>query len=417
MQQICDTSTPVVLLACPHQGGLGVTRSLGRLGIPVYNVDSTRWAPARFSRYCRGAFHWDIDTAPPEKSVEYLTAVARQVGRRAVLIAGTDRAATFVARHATALEPSYIFPAQSPKLADSLASKKTMYGLARENDIPTPPTLCLQTRTDRMECLKQVNLPIIIKGIQMQAAVNTGTKKLLVRTPQQLLSLYDLIGDATIPDMIAQEYIPGGEDTVWMFNGYYNRESECLVGFTGRKLRQCPPYTGVTSLGVCQKNEAVEHNARKLLKAVGYRGIVDMDFRYDARDGQYKLLDVNPRIGSTFRLFISKNGMDVARAAYLDLTGQPVHSEGSVEGRKWIVEDFDLVTAFRYYRDGRLGLPEWMKSLRGIQEWAFFALDDPLPALGMLRADASELFRRARPSRSPRLPAESQHCVATAEST
>jgi D-aspartate ligase len=412
--KIGDTSTPVVTLACPYHGGLGVTRSLGKLGISVYNVDSARWAPARFSRYCRGAFVWDIENASPEQSVKYLSTVARQIGRRSLLIPGTDRAAVFVANHGRALEPWYIFPAQNPALADLLATKMAMCCLALENHIPTPTTLWMQTKADRMECLKRVNLPIIVKGIQMRATASAKTRKLIVRTPQQLLSLYDLVGDATVRDMIAQEYIPGSEDTDWMFNGYFNRESECLIGFTGRKLRQCPAYTGVTSLGLCQKNVEVEQAARKFLKGVAYCGIVDMDFRYDARDGHYKLLDVNPRIGCTFRLFLSKDGMDVVRAAYLDLTGQPVHAEGAAEGRKWVVEDFDLVGAIRYFRDRKLRLPEWLRSFRGIQELAFFALDDPLPTLLMMRADATELFRRVRPSRGPSLPAESKHRATSA---
>lgn len=62
---IADTATPVLVLDSPYHGGLGVTRSLGRLGIPVYNVDSNRLAPAFFSRYCRGKFVWDLNAAPP----------------------------------------------------------------------------------------------------------------------------------------------------------------------------------------------------------------------------------------------------------------------------------------------------------------------------------------------------------------
>lgn len=41
---IADTATPVLVLDCPYHGGLGVTRSLGRLGIPVYNLDPNRRA-------------------------------------------------------------------------------------------------------------------------------------------------------------------------------------------------------------------------------------------------------------------------------------------------------------------------------------------------------------------------------------
>jgi D-aspartate ligase len=104
-----------------------------------------------------------------------------------------------------------------------------------------------------------------------------------------------------------------------------------------------------------------------------------MGYRYDARDGQYKLLDVNPRIGATFRLFVGTNGIDVARALYLDLTGQQVEMAGVQKGRKWLVENHDTISSLRYLRDGRLTLTDWLQSFRGVKEGAWFALDDPLP--------------------------------------
>ena len=63
--------------------------------------------------------------------------------------------------------------------------------------------------------------------------------------------------DPADPNLMLQEYIPGGDDSIWMFNGYFDANSDCLAGFTGRKLRQTPPYTGVTSLGVCLPNDVV----------------------------------------------------------------------------------------------------------------------------------------------------------------
>jgi D-aspartate ligase len=130
---------------------------------------------------------------------------------------------------------------------------------------------------------------------------------------------------------------------------------------------------------VCASNEMVEATTKRFMKAIGYRGIVDMGYRYDARDGQYKLLDVNPRIGATFRLFVGANGIDVARALYLDLTGQQVEMAGAREGRKWLVESYDTISSLRYLRDGRLTLTNWLRSFRGVNEGAWIALDDPLP--------------------------------------
>jgi D-aspartate ligase len=392
--KIAHTSTPVVVLASPHHGGLAVTRSLGRLGIPLFNVDATRWAPALFSRYCRGKFVWDLDSAAPAKSVDRLVSIARGVGRRCILIPTTDQAAIFVSDHGEHLKDWYLFPSQQRAIVHSLCSKKNLWDLARKFRVPTPQTFCPQSRAELLEYLESVELPVMVKGVEGKLKTATGKTKMIIRSRQEARALHCLIEETTARNLIVQEYIPGAEDTVWMFNGYFNKQSECLAAFTGRKLRQCPIYTGVTSLGICQKNEVVEENAKQFMQALGYQGIVDIDFRFDARDGQYKVLDVNPRIGSTFRLFVSNDGMDVARILYLDLTGQPVTPARAQEGRKWMVEDYDLAACFRYRQERKLILREWFRSLSGIRESAFLAKDDPIPMLMMLREDAAELWRR-----------------------
>jgi predicted ATP-grasp superfamily ATP-dependent carboligase len=148
---------------------------------------------------------------------------------------------------------------------------------------------------------------------------------------------------------------------------------------TGKKIRQSPAYTGVTSLGICLRNDIVAETTKYFMKSVGYKGMLDVGYRYDKRDGKYKVLDVNPRIGSTFRLFVGNNGLDVARAEYSDLTGQQVPSSEIIEGRRWLVEDSDLFSSIRYYIDKNLKFTQWAKSFRGVQETAWFALDDPFP--------------------------------------
>ena len=108
-------------------------------------------------------------------------------------------------------------------------------------------------------------------------------------------------------------------------------------------------------------------------------GILDIGYRYDARDGRYKLLDPNPRIGSSFRLFVGRDGLDVARALYLDLNGLPVPASPFPDGRKWIVEDQDIESTLDYMAEGTLGPGGWAASLRGVEEGAWFAWDDPAP--------------------------------------
>ena len=116
-----------------------------------------------------------------------------------------------------------------------------------------------------------------------------------------------------------------------------------------------------------------------LLRRLGYRGIADLDLRLDERDGQYKLLDFNPRLGAQFRLFTEPGGLDVVRAAYLDLTGQPVTGAEPASGRSFMVESYDPLTAISYWRRGEIGLRSWLSATRGVDETAWFAGDDLRP--------------------------------------
>lgn len=392
--KIADASTPVVVLRPHHHGALGIFRSLGTLGVPVYAVEDGEWAPPLHSRYCRGIFHWDIRHAQPRDSVASLLKIARNFDRPPILIPTDDATAVLVQEASEELQSAYQFPVLPAGLAAALCSKKKLYCLCRDRGFPTPQTAFPQSRADLLQFLEKAIFPVVLKGIDDRRLF--GRDKVAIRivhNADELLKSYDEMEDPAHPNLMLQEYIPGNVDTVWMFDGYFNEKSECVVGFTGRKLRQRPAYTGITSLGICLKNETVDQSIRLLLRSLNYRGIVDLGCRYDARDGQYKLLDVNPRVGCTFRLFVDRAGMDVVRACYLDLTGQRVEAEPAQEGRRWLVETQDLMVLPRYLRDGKLTAVEWLRSLRGVRETAWFDWRDLSPFWAVL-IGLSGFFRR-----------------------
>ena len=363
-------------------GALGILRTLGRLGVPVYAVASDPHTSSFYSRYCRGKFILDIDATPEDKSLQVLLDVSQKIGGRPILIPTDDGAASFVADHAEALRSSFHFQDQLPGLVNSLNSKKEMYFLAKKHGLPTPEAAFPQSRADVLNFLPGATYPIMLKAIYgSQLWDASGQKMFIVRSEAELLEKYDQLENLANPNLMLQEYIPGGDDTIWMFDGYFNDRSDCLFAITGKKIRQYPISRGSTSLGICLQNETVERATIEFMKKVGYTGIVDIGYRYDARDGIYKVLDINPRIGSSFRLFVSDNGMDVARALYADFTGQPVEPGRLEEGRKWVVEDQDLASSVDYYKNDRLKPGEWLSSFRGVREAAYFAFDDLWPCV------------------------------------
>ena len=396
-----NTSTPVVVLSPHHHGALGIFRSLGRLGVPVYAVEDGRFSPPLRSRYCRRVFHWDVRTAAPQASTTSLLRIADQFSQRPVLIPTDDTTAALIQEAAEDLQPAYRFPVLPRGLMCELSSKRALFFLCRECGHPTPETVFPQSRCEVLQLLEKTAFPIVLKSIDDRTI--PGQSKIpihIAQSAEDLLRYYDTLDRQQQQNVMLQEYIPGEADSVWMFNGYFNENSKCLAAFTGRKLRQRPVSTGITTLGVCLHNEAVERPIRALLTLLGYRGIVDIGCRFDARDGQYKLIDVNPRIGCTFRLFLDPDEMDVVRACYLDLTGQAVRAKPACEGRKWLVENLDLITLPDQLRHRKLTFGQWLHSLRGVCETAWFDWSDLLPfwvmCLSALRSCWSGRFERRR---------------------
>jgi predicted ATP-grasp superfamily ATP-dependent carboligase len=266
---------------------------------------------------------------------------------------------------------------------DTVLNKWGMHRLATEHGIPTPATVFPATVSEIDEFLESSGFPIVMKAADPFVPRRPPTK--LVHSRDELIE--DLGGEAAAKmplNVVLQEYIPGDVESVWMCNGYFGADDDVAVVFTGKKLRQVSS-AGIASLAVCLPNETVATQTVRFMRGVGYRGCVGIGYRYDARDGQYKVLDVNARVSGVFRLFAGTNDMDVVRLCYLDLTGQPLPPTALQPGRKWLLEN-DFVAAFRGIRDRSLSVRGWLASLVGVREWHWLALDDPRPFLAWVRA-------------------------------
>jgi D-aspartate ligase len=396
-----ETSTPIVIFGLSrgvlHHGALGIARSAGRLGIDVHRVARERWAPAAASRFGR---RWvTVAEGYSDRQVlDALRSLATDVGR-AILIPVDDAGSVFADTHAAALQTEFLFPKQPPGLARELSSKREMYELCVKHDVPTPRSQFPSSEAELLQLAEETVFPVVAKCINAGDTPASSPRVVIARDEQQLLEAYRAMESPRGSNVMLQEYIPGTPESVWMFNGYFDERSDCRIGITGKKIRQSPPYTGATTLGVCEANETVHHTTTRLMKAIGYQGILDIGYRFDQRDGQYKLLDVNPRIGGSFRLFVADDGADVLRAMYLDLTGQPLPHGRAPEGRRWIVEPLDVASSITYRRRGDMTLPGWARSLRGVREAAWWAADDPLPFLALVLCAPLYLLSRLRPGR------------------
>jgi D-aspartate ligase len=396
-----DTSVPVVALFRGGYGDVSIARTLGRLGVPMYLVAQRDLSTAVWSsRYWSKRERWDF-TKSEKQSVAFLLefggALQKTHGARAVLLTTSDWVAIFIERNRHVLEQQFMFPQPVRPVVRKLANKWEAHLLAKEHAVPTPVTRRPTSRVEVEEFIEISGFPVVMKGADPY--LKHLPSKRIVYSRQELMKEMDREAGRTPMNLILQEYIPGDADSVWMCNGYFGRKANYTVIFTGKKLRQVSP-TGIASLAICLPNETVAVQTRRFMEAVGYRGCFGIGFRYDRRDGLYKLLDVNARVSAIFRLFTGTNCMDVVRACYLDLTDQEPPVTSLQPGRKWMRED-DVVAALAAVRSGRLSFTEWKRSMLGVQELHWFARDDlaPIVAWTSQQIRARARFKRRTTTR------------------
>ncbi|MFJ2217453.1 ATP-grasp domain-containing protein [Streptomyces sp. NPDC087864] len=432
-----DTRVPAVLVRLDrnpfHHGTLGAVRSLGRAGIEVHAVVEGAHSPVGRSRYLRQAHlrpgHAPDLTADPAQDPTHdptqgpalsavrrlLLSIADRLPAPAVLIAMDDLSAIAVGRLQPELAGRYLLPEQPSGLPERVADKAELAGICQELGLPHPRTVIPDGAAEAAAAAWSLGLPVVAKWSRpWLLPEGSGLRSTrVVRSPQEARALYGRSDEAG-SRLLLQEFLPHGPDRDWFFHGYSGRAPEAgrtrLLGAAGRKDRAWPVGAGLTAVGRWLPNPAVERLAGELVAALGYRGILDLDFRREAATGAYHLLDFNPRPGAQFRLFTDRAGTDVVRALHLDLTGRGLPVQEAVHGRAFVVENYALLSLlsptgasrkrprFRF----RLRFPS--RSGSGFRsrstETAWWALDDPLPACAMALAWGLHLVRRGwRPLR------------------
>jgi predicted ATP-grasp superfamily ATP-dependent carboligase len=386
----------------PH-GQLAVVRTLARLGVRVHPVHERRRTAGALSRYADPVILPFADP-PAQDMLEQLIGLGDELARP-VLLPTDDIAALFVAEHSEALGGSFRVARSPAGLAGRLANKAELYSLCVEHGVPAPRSSSVSSRDEVEEFASRAELPIMMKVadprlVRRRAGVRSVA---LAASVSELLGSYERASRGGAPNVVLQEYIPGGPDAAWILGACFLASGDSAAVGTARKLRDYPPGRGVTTYAVTEPNAVLEGAAVTFFRALGYQGIVDTCWRWDERDGAFKLLDANPRVGANFRA-LAMGGLDVARAHYLDMTGQVVPSPEFVGGRSFIVEPFDA-EAIRAAPTGRPRWGAWLQQVVAADERAWWCADDPLPAIAIALLTARKAAARAVKSRHPGPPA------------
>ena len=373
------SETTGALVIGGNLNGLTIARSLGRYGVPVWVTTPPNIKLASCSRYTLRTLPWPDGEC--ETQVEYLLRVAERYGLdQWVLFPTSDESAALLSKFHTALSRRFRVSTPTWDILRWAYDKRLTYQIASNEQVDYPLTFYPATEED-LEAVA-CTFPAILKPAT-HASVNrfTAEKAWRVTNRQELLARYREARELIPPDLILiQEMIPGGGESQFSYAALcYNGEP--IASLTARRTRQYPIDFGYSSSFVETLDvPEIVAPSRRLLAAIRYTGLVEVEYKLDARNGRYKLLDINPRLW-TWSALGGRAGVDFPYLLWQMMVGRPVAEKTGRTGVRWVRMSTDVPAAIHEMLRGRLSLGAYLRSLRGPVEFALMAADDPLPGL------------------------------------
>lgn len=401
--------SPAVVIPADRPASLAVARSLGRRAVPVYAVDADPLAIGMASRYVRPV-PLPGGSEDDRTRLALLLDLGRRLDQKAVLYPVSDDAVLLCSAHREELQEYYLYVMPDHRTINSLLSKDGLHEEARECDVSDPRMFRADSQAELAMLAGSIPFPVILKPVFSPSWLNPEiismlrteslsgpAKVVLCRTVDELTQTYAKLASYD-GRVIVQEVIPGEDSDLVYICFYLNRRSEPLAIFAGRKLRVLPVGFGSATYVCSFRDPALEHMALKLLEGTRYQGLGGIEFKKDPRDGCYKLIEFNVRLGM-WDFLGARCGIDIPYIAYCDALGETVAPQRSYRpGVFWIDFQRDLRAFLIYRRQGKLSLGKWFKSLWVEMEEAVYSPDDPKPAIvsmfHLLKRPANLILRK-----------------------
>ena len=373
-----ETRPPAMVLQVSWANGLDIIRDLAASGVPLLAADANPRALGLHSRLAAGVVCPDPQL-DEEAFVGFLEQLGPRLPRRAVLFPTHDQYIWPLSKHAKRLERWYRIPFSRWETMQRLHDKREQLESAQRAGVDIPRTVFVDDDDDLARGAEEIGFPAIFKPVESLAFKTRFRRHVLeIGSRDELLRVYDKVRDCGT--LMLQDIVPGGDEELYTLGSYLDEQSRPLAQFTGHKLRQHPPQFGHVSMAVSLWVPELAEAGLRLLHELGYHGVSQVEFKRDARDGAFRLMEVNARHWKWHGL-ATACGVNLSLAAYSDAIGRPFLAPRQTDGAKWVVFNKDVPLALRDIALRERKALEYARSWSGTRVDGLHSLRDPLPGL------------------------------------
>jgi len=378
---------PVVVLNTFHSG-LAIARDLGRLGVRVIGLTAHKEAYGNASRWIEYRHSPDSLTQPREL-LACLLELSEELSQRPILLPTRDHDINFLISNWETLQGQYLLPMLSPGPMSKVLNKDIVAIAARESGVSVPRSVTA-TRADELASARLLKFPCICKPVYATQWRKPGIwdavgrqKVRRVDSLQELEAFYASFSHLD-PLVSVQEWVEGGETNLAIFGSYCSADHEVRAFFTARKRLQSPRLAGTGVAVEAVPIPELEQPSRRLLRRLQFRGISEIEFKRDERDGRLYLIEINPRHWDQHGLGTAV-GVNLSEALYCDATGQPSPTMRQSSVPKTWIGDVEIL---RYVGDvlkGRVPARDLLVLFEANKVPSIFDWSDLRPFLAVLR--------------------------------
>jgi D-aspartate ligase len=387
-----ESALPPVILLGGEANALSVARQLGRLGIRVFAINVPT-ACIRSSRYCRW-IEVPLEDGAEESWARFLLGPDSAYLQGAVLLACSDAAIAVLAHHRSQLAERYRLDESEPGAQLCMLDKYSTYQTAVAAGVPTPRFWRAEGREHVLSLKDELVFPLIVKPrLSHVFEQRFGQKFFTASNFDELIGAFDTASAAGLEALLV-EFIPGADDKLCSYYTYLDQDGTPLLDFTKRIIRRFPTGMGGACYHITDWIPELVPLGRALFAQAGLRGLANVEFKLDERDGKYKLIECNARF-TAGNCLVAASGVDLAALVYGRIVGRA--SEPLVSYKRGLrlwdpVRDFWSFNEQR--KSGKLTTMAWLKSILHRQTFAYLDWSDPMPFVARILKPITKRLRR-----------------------
>ena len=348
------------------------------------------WEPVRASRHGRKF----LVPKSADRDAAILEVLSRLEGEpRPVLIPTSDHLTYFVSKHRAKLEQHFVCCIPPDAAIRVVLDKAKDTKLLQDTGIPLPRTV-QDLPSSPADLVRELGVPLIIKPRTFVDKEDLGWRNVIIRSLSDAETFYRE-NRARFGSVIAQELIAGDDDTLWESICLFDTHHEMVRSFTFQKLSTMPAHYGATARGISRRDETLAEMSAAIGKLLNYVGIADIDVKYDARDGKYKYLELNPRL-ALCHYFGARCGVNLTFDAYRLVCGATLPPAApQIEGRRFLAALEEIGARLQ---SGDSFFSIFGSLLGSLSHWpvgAYFSPDDILPGPYAVARVAYRLMTKA----------------------